>query len=180
MNKTLKMPLIIAGFIGTITLSFLAGALFYRAGFLSQIKSWFLPQPTQSIAESTPKIEPAFNYQIIDDPGSAAMNSAPLKDNQEPLKFLVAGHIYGKPGDDEFHPAPTFLRNISLLGMQNPDFVVLLGDTVWKPSQENFDVLDLLILESFDVPVFNAVGNHDVTKRDLYHSRYGNTVCFYV
>jgi len=104
------------------------------------------------------------------------MNSAPLEDNEESLKFLVAGHIYGKPGDDEFHPSPSLLRNISLLDMQNPDFVVLLGDTVWKPSEDNFDLLDLLILDPVEVPVFNAVGNHDVTKRELYQSRYGNTI----
>ena len=170
------MPLIIAGFLGIIILSFLAGAFFYRAGFLSQIKSRLLPQPTQPIAESIPEIEPDFDFQFLDDPGLASMNSASLEDNEETLKFLVAGHIYGKPGDDEFHPAPSLLRNISFLGMQNPDFIVFLGDTVWKPSHENFDVLDLLILDPFEVPVFNAVGNHDVTKRDLYQSRYGNTV----
>ncbi len=176
MKKNIKMPLIIAGFLGIIILSFLAGAFFYRTGFLSQIKSRLLPQPTQPIAESIPEIEPDFDFQFLDDPVLAAMNSAPLEDNKESLKFLVAGHIYGKPGDDEFHPAPSLLRNISLLRMQNPDFVVFLGDTVWKPSQDNFDVLDLLILDPFEVPVFNAVGNHDVTKRDLYQSRYGNTV----
>ena len=104
------------------------------------------------------------------------MNSASLEANEESLMFIVAGHIYGKPGDDEFHPSPTLLRNISLLDMQNPDFVVFLGDTVWKPSEDNFDILDLLMLDPFDVPVFNAVGNHDVTKRDLYQSRYGSTV----
>jgi len=170
------MPMIIAGLIGIITLSFLAGAFFYRAGYLSKLKALLVPQPTQSIAEPTPEIEPDFEFLFLDNPGSAAMNSASLDNNEASLKFLVSGHIYGKPGDDEFHPSLSLLRNISLLRLENPDLVVFLGDTVWKPSNESFDVLDLLILDQFEVPVFNAVGNHDVTKRDLYQSRYGNTV----
>lgn len=180
MKKNIKTPLIIVGLIGLLILAFLAGAYFYRAGILTQIKSRLLPQPTPTAAEITPEIVPDFNFQFLEDPGLAAMNSTPLENNDEPIKFLVSGHIYGKPGEDDFHPSPTLLRNISLLRLENPDFVVFLGDTVWKPSNENFDLLDLLILDPFEVPVFNAVGNHDVTKRDLYQSRYGNTVYAFV
>ena len=81
------------------------------------------------------------------------MNSRTLNDNDDFLKFLVLGHIYGKPGDDEYHPSAPLVRNISLLKMQDPDFVILLGDTVWKPSEKNYNDLDLLILDPFEVPV---------------------------
>ncbi|MCD6425033.1 MAG: metallophosphoesterase [Anaerolineales bacterium] len=175
MNKKNKRIAMIIGFLIALLLAFIAGGYSYRAGLLSKLKMVLIPTP-QPTASAT-QIPPDFTFEFLVDPLPASMNSLPLPTNNSPLRFLIAGHVYGKPGDEEFHPALTFLTNIALINKTMPDFVVLLGDTVWSPSEENFNDLDLLVLNQFEVPVFNAVGNHDVTSnRDLYQSRYGSTV----
>lgn len=175
MIKKSQLPLIIIGLLAIIGLSFLAGAFFYRSGMLSEFKTLLIPQATQTPLLPEPEVQIEFDFEFLEDPNTATMNSVPLVDNLEPLRFMVAGHIYGAPGDEEFHPSPTFINHVSTLRDLDPDFMVLLGDTVWKPKEDNFDILDLLVLEPLQVPIYNAVGNHDVTKRDIYQARYGNT-----
>jgi hypothetical protein len=176
MKRTSKLVLYTIGILIIIIAAFLAGAISYRSGIISEIRSRLLPQPTQTPALPTLEIDPGFSFEFIEDPSEAAMNSIPLQDDHKPVKFLVSGHVYGKPGDDEFHPAITLINNVALLRNLEPDFMVFLGDTVWKPTAENFNTLELLVLDPLKIPVFNAVGNHDVTKRDVYQTRYGNTV----
>jgi len=173
-KKSTKLLFLVTGFIAALLLAFLAGGFSYRAGFLTSIKQLFIPvpQPTSLPIE----IQPLFEFKFLDDPFPASMNSLSIENNDLPLTFLVAGHIYGKPGDDEFHPALTLLSNIASLKEMDPDFVAFLGDTVWRPSEENFNYLEMLIIDQMNIPVFNAVGNHDVTNRDLYQDRYGSTV----
>ncbi len=173
-KKKTRLFIITTSFLAALLLAFLAGGFSYRAGVFTSIKNLFIPtpQPTLPAAE----IQPDFDFEFLDDPLPASMNSISLVNNDRPLKFLVGGHIYGKPGDEEFHPALTLLSNIALLKETEPDFVVFLGDTVWQPSEENFNDLETFILDQFNIPVFNAVGNHDVTKRDIYQDRYGSSV----
>jgi hypothetical protein len=144
-------------------------------GLLSSIKR-LLVQPTPLPTASIPLIQSDFEFKFLPDPQRASLNSKPLPANQNLLKFLVAGHTYGKPGNDEFHPSPNLVNNIALLKRMDLDFVVFLGDMVWKPIEEDFILAEQLILDQFNVPVFNAVGNHDVTNREIYQNRYGDTV----
>ena len=165
-------------------MAFIIGGLSYRAGLFSSVKKSILvlishPTPTglpKITATQIPEITPSFSFEFVDDPSIAAMNDEVLIDDNESLNFLVAGHIYGKPGEDDFHPAMTFLTNLALFRESGFDMFFFLGDTVWKPTDENFDLLDSFLLNQVDIPIFNAVGNHDVYRRDTYEKRYGETV----
>jgi len=173
-EKSTRLIFLISVLLAALALGFIAGGFSYRIGLLSSIKQLVIPAPQPTIPATA--IQPNFEIKFLDDPLPASMNSIPLEDNDRPLTFLVAGHIYGKPGDEEFHPALTLLSNIALLKRYDPDFAVFLGDTVWKPSAKNFNDLEMFIYDQMDIPVFNAVGNHDVTRRDMYQDRYGSTV----
>ncbi len=173
-KKTTQLFLLITVLLAALLLAFLAGGFSYRIGLLTSIKQLFITAPQPTIPATA--IQPNFDFNFLDDPLPASMNSISLENNNLPLRFLVAGHIYGKPGDEEFHPALTLLSNIALLKEIEPDFVVFLGDTIWKPSEDNFDDLEMFIIDQMNIPVFNAVGNHDVTNRDLYQDRYGRSV----
>ena len=175
MKKKTQILLIPAAALLALLGAFLAGACAYKLGYLSEVKRILL-QPSPQPTETVQVIQPDFSFELLDDPTGAAMNDKALPENETPLKFLVAGHIYGKPGEDAFHPSPNLINNVSLLDKLDADFMVFLGDTVWKPTEENFDVLAALVLDPLDMPVFNAVGNHDVTKRDIYQERFGSTV----
>jgi hypothetical protein len=182
MKEIFKPLFFIIGLLTIIAASFLAGALAYRSGMISDLKSLLLPDPEPTYTPTLPtqEINTDYGFELLDDPSEGSMNSIPLEDNGQPIKFLVAGHVYGRPGDEEYHPATTLINNIALLRNLDPDFIVLLGDTVWKPQVENFEILDSLVLDPLQVPVFNAVGNHDVTKREIYQARYGSTVFGFV
>ena len=174
MNKNQKILVGVLISVIVISAAFFGGRIALRAGLYGKVKRLFVepPQPTLT----PPEIEIEFDLLLLDDPQTAAMNGQDLPENQLPVSFLVAGHIYGRPGENKPHPAQSLVTHLPELIDLKPDFLVLLGDIVWKPSDTNFDLVEDLILDQFDVPVFNAVGNHDVTKREIYSSRYGDTI----
>ena len=89
--------------------------------------------------------------------------------------FFIAGHTYGSPGIDNegFHPA--FKNKFDLI--QNDghiDFGVLTGDIVITGTEQNWNDIDSDIID-LGLPVYFAAGNHDMTDRALFESRYGQT-----
>lgn len=127
---------------------------------------------------------PATLVETTSDPdeiSSYSLNDKALIDSEKPLKFFVAGHIYGNPNVKEvYHPATTLLTNVQLMNQFNLDMVVLLGDIVKESTEENFDLFTNNFLDFVQVPVFNAVGNHDVGNRDLYIKKYGETTFSFI
>jgi len=89
--------------------------------------------------------------------------------------FFVAGHTYGGAGIDNvgLHPPMEakfgFIKSDSLM-----EFGVLTGDIVISGSTQNWDDVDAS-LALLEMPVYFAAGNHDLTDRPLYESRYGLT-----
>ena len=88
--------------------------------------------------------------------------------------FLVAGHTYGATGVDNpgVHPPfKSFFPHINSLGL---DFGVFTGDIVIYGTANDWDEVEA-DLDELNMPVHFAVGNHDMTGRDLFVSRYGPT-----
>ncbi|MBI9048845.1 MAG: metallophosphoesterase [Anaerolineaceae bacterium] len=100
-------------------------------------------------------------------------------DFQEPIsenfKFIVYGHGYGSGLDPDEYPSVNLRDNLDHLLSMKPAFFISLGDMVEESNEQQFDDLDQLLISRIDVPVFNAVGNHDIKDRALYSSRYGET-----
>ncbi len=90
--------------------------------------------------------------------------------------FFVAGHTYGKPGVNNigFHPA--FKQQFPYIqGRPEIKFGVLTGDIVSpNPIERDWDEIDADI-DTLGLPVYFAVGNHDMENRPLFESRYGAT-----
>ncbi len=101
--------------------------------------------------------------------------SSELPPESTPYSFFVAGHTYGKPGVDNIGLHPPFKAKFDYIkSRQEIKFGVLTGDIVPAPSPEDWDEVDADI-DSLGLPVYFAVGNHDMKDRELYESRYGNT-----
>jgi len=89
--------------------------------------------------------------------------------------FFVAGHTYGKPGVDNvgFHPPFQnkfdYLKNDTTL-----QFGMLTGDIVSEGTEKNWDEVDGEIA-NLNMPIYFAVGNHDMSNRTLFETRYGAT-----
>lgn len=95
--------------------------------------------------------------------------------NLTPYSFYIAGHTYGEPGIDNIGLHPPFQNKFDFLNNDSLiQFGVLTGDIVWTSTEKNWTEVDSVLLE-VEKPVYFAAGNHDLTNRDLYESRYGST-----
>ena len=103
--------------------------------------------------------------------------------------FFAAGHSYGDPHakvrDGLYAPFRAELSR--LLANRGVDFGVLLGDVVFRPSKESWDLVDKQIAQ-LSFPIHFVPGNHDIVPSNwteevpadyLYRSdweaRYGKT-----
>ena len=157
-------------------LSFIAGGFVCRAGVFSTIKQSLISLQPIETPTTVPEIEPSFSFEFLNNPSLASLNRIRLDENSKPLKFLVAGHIYDKLDESSSYPAMTLLANLALFREEDFDMLFLLGDIVWNSTNENFENLEKYFLTQVKIPIFNAVGNHDVARREIYEERYGSTV----
>lgn len=90
--------------------------------------------------------------------------------------FFIAGHSYGTPGVDNAGLHPPFEAKFPYIqSRQEIGFGILLGDIV-RPSPIEQDWVDVdNSVESLGLPVYFAVGNHDMENREVFESRYGST-----
>lgn len=89
--------------------------------------------------------------------------------------FFVAGHSYGNPSNPSDGLFDNFVSIFPYLQSRNDlKFGVLTGDVVKNPSEEAWDSVDDDISE-LGLPIYFAVGNHDIRDRDLFEQRYGET-----
>lgn len=98
------------------------------------------------------------------------------KDNPKTdYSFFIAGHTYGKPGVDNIGVHPPFkvkfgwIKNDTLI-----HFGVFTGDIVIRGTEQNWNEIDDDI-SYLGITVHFAVGNHDMSNRKLFESRYGPT-----
>jgi len=93
-----------------------------------------------------------------------------------PYSFFIAGHTYGQPGVNNAGLHPVFVEKFDYLkSREEIKFGVLLGDIVSPgPQAHDWDEVDADI-DSLGMPVYFAVGNHDMENRPLFEERYGIT-----
>jgi hypothetical protein len=95
--------------------------------------------------------------------------------------FFVAGHTYGKPGvnNQGFHP-PFKQKFNYIQSRPEIEFGVLTGDIVSpNPISQDWDEIDADI-DTLGIPIYFAVGNHDMENRPLFESRYGITYYYFI
>ena len=93
----------------------------------------------------------------------------------EPYTFFVAGHSYGNHLADNIHLHPPFREQFGYFHRDYPDISlgILTGDIVRESNIESWEAVDDDIAR-LDLPVYFAPGNHDLTNRELFESRYGD------
>jgi len=157
-------------------LFFIIGNMANQLNIYASVKDYFSPLiNTQKVEKTTENFLQETQYGAYEI-SSLSLNKALLQDSEKPLKFLVTGHIYGNPYEEDlFHPATTLMTNIQIINQFELDMVVLLGDIVKESTEENFSNFSQNFLSYFTIPVFNAVGNHDIENRDLYIEKFGKT-----
>jgi len=99
---------------------------------------------------------------------------------QSPLySFFVAGHTYGTPGVNNPGLHPPFKQKFSYIQSRTEiKFGILTGDIVITSTEQDWDEVDADI-DTLGLPVYFAVGNHDMSDRELYENRYGSTYYYF-
>ena len=93
--------------------------------------------------------------------------------------FLVVGHLYGSPGIDDEMPARHLIQRLPDILDSKPDFMVSLGDMVYRKNQVEFTNLEEALLKQLNFPLYNTPGNHDVANdRSLYEEYFGKRTYF--
>jgi len=87
--------------------------------------------------------------------------------------YYVSAHFYGGSQNVSGYPASTILGNIDLLNASSNSFTVCSGD-LFKDIRGQRELYDTILFNRLSKPLFNAVGNHDVTD-DLFETHYGLT-----
>ncbi len=94
---------------------------------------------------------------------------------QSSYSFFVAGHTYGNPVSKSMGLYYKFVNKFDYIQSgQEIKFGVLTGDIVRHSTAESWDSVDLDI-QNLGLPVYFAVGNHDMGNPQLVTSRYGST-----
>jgi hypothetical protein len=89
--------------------------------------------------------------------------------------FFIAGHVYGSPGINNLGFHPPFKAKFNYIqGREEIKFGILLGDIVITGTEQNWNEVDAEV-DTLGLPVYFAPGNHDMTNRELYENRYGDS-----
>lgn len=90
--------------------------------------------------------------------------------------FLVTGHIYGAPYKPYAqYPSSSILGNVSNLNSLESKFLILCGDIFRTTNDVQIQNFIDSFASNIKFPIFNAVGNHDITDRQKYESYFGKT-----
>lgn len=87
--------------------------------------------------------------------------------------FLVSGHFHGASNNTTGFPAKTLLANIKAINESECSFIVSLGDLFLDVKNDIPNYTDTLF-NRLQLPLFNAVGNHDISGT-IYQEHFGNT-----
>ena len=88
-------------------------------------------------------------------------------------EFLISGHFYGGSQNKSGFPASTLLGNIDAINQSNAKFFICLGDMVMDVKND-IPKFKSSLFSMLQVPLFNAVGNHDISGT-IYQDNFGKT-----
>ena len=94
--------------------------------------------------------------------------------NSADFSFIVTGHIHGSSANQSGYPASTFLGNADWIqDSLHPSFMWFTGD-VFQDIKKDYPFYQHSLFSKVAVPMFNAVGNHDLSG-DFYQENIGET-----
>ncbi|HRE73144.1 MAG TPA: hypothetical protein PK637_04580 [Flavobacteriales bacterium] len=104
-----------------------------------------------------------------------ALNSKKLsvEDSVHSYHFFISAHFHGSSTNTTGLPAKTVLSNIEAINRDQPLFLAHLGD-FFLDVRNDIPAYTENLLNRFEFPVYNAVGNHDLSG-NVYQENFGAT-----
>ena len=94
-----------------------------------------------------------------------SINDLPLQLKNDTIQFAFAGHTYGRL-TASVHPCPSLYNGLDTLNHLGLDFTIFLGDIIKHQEQIQVELLKKNVLSKLKHPVFNAIGNHDLSHHE--------------
>ncbi len=119
-------------------------------------------------------ITPAFSITALE----STFNNQALSSVKEdiPYSFVIGGHLYGTSKNmRSIFPASSLLANLNKINIPEVKFFISLGDIYRYANEINISTYKKYFCDKLQVPVFNAVGNHEMFDRSLYEQHFGKT-----
>lgn len=104
----------------------------------------------------------------------SAFNQKPvLVDSSGNYSFIVSGHFYGDGTNTSGYPANTLLANLDWINESGACMLICLGD-LFMDITNDIPKYQTSLFDKLEIPLFNAVGNHDLTGT-IYQQNFGET-----
>ncbi len=94
-------------------------------------------------------------------------------ENENSYQFIVSGHFFGSTQNETGYPINSILGNTQWINESGAQFLVCLGD-LFRDVSNDIPFYKLSFFDQLTVPLFNTVGNHDLTGT-VYQDNYGET-----
>lgn len=102
-------------------------------------------------------------------------NNIKINESTEDYSFIVSGHFHGASTNASTFPASSLLSNIDTLNSLNSSFLISLGDMFIDVNEVYIRHYQKSLFNKLKMPLFNVVGNHDVSNGNIYAKVYGKT-----
>jgi len=100
-------------------------------------------------------------------------NRREVKDTSAALSFIVSGHFHGASTNISGFPASSLQANIDTLNALHPGFLMSLGDLFLDVNDTYIAHYRKSLFDKLQMPLFNAVGNHDLANGNMYEKVFG-------
>ncbi len=100
-------------------------------------------------------------------------NKLAINNSEADYSFIVSGHFHGASTNASTFPASTLLANIDTLNSLKPSFFMSLGDMFIDVNETYYNHYHKSLFDKLKMPLFNAVGNHDVSNGNMYEKFFG-------
>jgi len=102
-------------------------------------------------------------------------NKLTFKDSVGKYSFIVSGHFHGASTNLSTFPASALQANIDTLNSLHPLFLMSLGDMFLDVNDIYIQHYQKSLFNKLNMPLYNAVGNHDLANSNLYEKVFGKS-----
>jgi hypothetical protein len=110
---------------------------------------------------------------------TSPFNKLEVKDSSSNYSFIVSGHFHGASTNSSTFPAASLQANIDTLNSLHPSFLMCLGDMFLDVNETYIEHYQKSLFDKLKMPLFNAVGNHDLANDNMYEKVYGKTFFYF-
>lgn len=106
-------------------------------------------------------------------------NKLSVTDSSSDYTIIVSGHFHGASTNTSTFPAATLLANLDTLNSLHASFMICLGDMFLDVNDAYLEHYQRSLFSKLKMPLFNAVGNHDLSNGNMYERTFGKTYYYF-